>query len=540
MPRPASAPNNPQGAFTLTARVLLVTSEAVPLVKTGGLADVITALANALRQQGIDAAVMMPGYPAAIERACNLKPAGTLPQLPGGPGVILHGTMPGSDVPVVLLKTERFDRRTANPYVDEDGSEFDDNALCFGSLAHAAVSICAGETDLPVPHVVHANDWHAGLIPALLRLKGVSGVGTLLTIHNLAFQGNFAMSAAAELRIPDAMLTPDQFEFWGKMSFLKAGILHADRISTVSRSYANEILTPRFGHGFDGLLNARKDVLVAIPNGVDTGAWDPARDPLTVRHFSLNDMRGKSGCKRELQQMFGLPIDPFAPVLAIGSRITHQKMADVAIDALPGVLERFPRAQVVVLGCGDHAYEQAFLDMVERFPGRVSVHIGYDERRAHALHAGADMLLHGTRFEPFGLTPLYSMRYGTIPVASRVGGMIDSIGDAGLEGAVPDDASGILFDGEEPRDMMAAISRAFELYARPNEWHLMQRNAMSADFAWSGPAEQYIGVYREIAPVEAQPLFDARSIVVNANVNAEVPESEEAIDAVAMPEYMTA
>lgn len=524
----------------MTARVLLVTSEAVPLVKTGGLADVITALAQALRQQGIDAAVMMPGYPAAIERACNLKPAGTLQQLPGGPGIVLHGTMPGSDVPVVLLKTERFDRRTANPYVDEDGREYDDNALCFGSLAHAAVSICAGETDLPIPHVVHANDWHAGLIPALLRLKGVSGVGTLLTIHNLAFQGNFAMSAAAELRIPDAMLTPDQFEFWGKMSFLKAGILHADRISTVSRSYANEILTPRFGHGFDGLLNARKDVLVAIPNGVDTSAWDPARDPLTVRHFSLNDMRGKSGCKRELQQMFGLPIDPFAPVLAIGSRITHQKMADVAIDALPGVLERFPRAQVVVLGCGDHAYEQAFLDMVERFPGRVSVHIGYDERRAHALHAGADMLLHGTRFEPFGLTPLYSMRYGTIPIASRVGGMIDSIVDAGLEGAVPEDASGILFDGEEAQDMMAAISRAFELYARPNEWHLMQRNAMSADFAWSGPAEQYIGVYREIAPAEAQPLFDARSIAFDANVDADVPESEEAADTVAMPEYMTA
>ncbi|RJF95324.1 glycogen synthase GlgA [Noviherbaspirillum saxi] len=491
----------------MNARVLLVTSEAVPLVKTGGLADVITSLAGALRRRGIDATVLMPGYPAAKERAEELESIGELPDLPGGSGRLLKGVMPGSDVPVVLLETACIDARTANPYVDCQGQEFADNAQCFASLSHAAVSICAGETALPIPHVVHANDWHAGLIAALLKLRQIDNVGSLLTIHNLAFQGNYPMDLASALGIPDWMLTPDEMEFWGRMSFLKAGIRHADRISTVSQSYANEILTPRFGHGMDGLLNVRRQDLVAIRNGVDTDTWDPANDTLIARQFSLADMRGKTSCKRELQMLFNLPVEPFAPVLAIGSRITHQKMADVALRSLPEILTRYPRAQLVLVGRGDREYEQGFMALAERFAGRVGVYIGYEEKHAHALHAGADMLLHGTRFEPFGLTPLYSMRYGTIPIASRVGGMIDSIADGGLSGPVPDNANGILFDGETADDMSTAVSRAFELYAIPNEWHAMQRNAMSANFSWDPPAEQYMALYREIAPAHARALF---------------------------------
>lgn len=491
----------------MNARVLLVASEAVPLVKTGGLADVITSLARALRQRGVEAAVLMPGYPAAIERAGEMQVVGLLPDLPGGPGRLLSGTMPDSDVPVVLLKTARFDARAGNPYVDANGEEYGDNALCFAALAHAAVAICAGRTALSVPHVVHANDWHAGLIPLLLRQSGIKNVGTLLTIHNLAFQGNYPMELAPVLGLPEAALTADGMEFWGQLSFIKAGIRYADRISTVSDSYAKEILTPHFGHGMDGLLNARKDDLAAIRNGVDTDAWDPASDTLIARPFTLEDMRGKSGCKRDLQTLFGLPIDPFAPILALGSRITHQKMADVALEALPAVLRRYPRAQLVVLGCGDRAYEQGLLSIAPEFPGRVAVHIGYDERRAHALHAGADMLLHGSRFEPFGLTPLYSMRYGTIPIASRVGGMADSIMDAGLLGAPAEGANGILFDGEQAADMTAAVSRAFELYAKPSEWHAMQRNAMSADFSWDEPAAKYMDVYRGIVPEAFRELF---------------------------------
>lgn len=500
----------------MNARVLIVTSEAVPLIKTGGLADVIASLAHRLQSTGIDVTVMMPGYPAAVALAKDLHEVGELNQLPGGPGKLLLGSMPDTGVPVVLLKTDGFDRRTANPYVDHDGGEFDDNALCFGALAHAAASICAGETNLPKPHIVHANDWHAALIPALLQLKGVTEVGSVLTIHNLAFQGNFPMSCAAVLGIPDAMCTPEAFEYWGKISFLKGGIKYADRITTVSRSYAAEILTPRFGHGMDGILSTRKDDLVAIPNGVDTHVWDPENDTLIARHFSLNDMHGKVGCKRDLQHLFGLAVDPFAPILALGSRITHQKMADVALAALPEILHRHPRAQVVVLGCGDHQYEQGFMELAAQFPMRVGVHIGYDERRAHALHAGADMLLHGSRFEPFGLTPLYAMRYGTIPIASRVGGMIDSIRDAGLRGAVAPSACGVLFDGEDPAEMIEAVSRAFEIHNRTDEWHAMQRNAMSADFSWTASGQMYIDVYRSVAPEMFRQLFPCSPVDVQS------------------------
>ncbi|GAB3550111.1 glycogen synthase GlgA [Noviherbaspirillum agri] len=500
------------------------------MIKTGGLADVITSLARTLRARGIDATVMMPGYPAALDQAKGLQDAGVFPDLPGGPGRLMHGVMPDSGLPVVLLRTPGFERRTDNPYVDKDGEEYSDNALCFAALAHAAARICTGRTVLPAPHVVHVNDWHAGLVPALLRLDPGNKAGSLFTIHNLAFQGNYPLSLAGVLGIPDAMCEADGMEFWGLLSFLKAGLRFADRISTVSATYAREILTPRFGHGMEGLLNERRSDLLAIRNGVDIGTWNPESDALIARQFSLDDMRGKPHCKRELQLLFNLPPDPFAPVLAVGSRITHQKMADVAQASLPEVLQQYPRAQCAVLGCGDHRYEKGFVELAERFPDRVAVYIGYDERRAHALHAGADMLLHGSRFEPFGLTPLYSMRYGTIPIASRVGGIIDTVVDAGLSGTPPDDASGILFDGEEAFAMTAAVSRAFELYANPNQWHAMQRNAMSADFSWEEPTEKYIAAYRDIAPAAARALFVPRPVLqaheaAAANVAEYLPKS---------------
>lgn len=494
----------------MQARVLIVASEAVPLVKTGGLADVITALAIHLRQRHVDASVMIPGYPAALDSARGLREVGVLDRLPGGPGRLWSGTIPDSDVPVVFLDTDRFRARAGNPYVNEDGHEYADNAVCFAALAHAAARICGGDTRLAPPHVVHANDWHAGLLPALLKLHGVRNTGSILTIHNLAFQGNYPMELAQSLGLPAEMLSQDAMEFWGQISFLKGGLRFADRITTVSRTYAREILTARFGHGMEGVLGARSADLVAVPNGVDTDAWNPKTDPLIARHFSSCDMRGKSSCKRDLQQRFGLPVDPFAPILAIGSRMTHQKMADVVLQALPGILDAHPRLQVVALGCGEHAHEHGFIRLAEHHPRRVGVHIGYDEQRAHALHAGADMLLHPTRFEPYGLTPLYSMRYGTVPIASRVGGMIDSIADAGLTGAMAKGGNGILFDGEQPGDITAAIDRAFEMYGRSSDWQALQRNAMHADFSWSGPTDEYIRLYAEIAPSSVQHLFPVR------------------------------
>lgn len=500
----------------MQARVLLVSSEAVPLVKTGGLADVITALADALREKGVDASVLMPGYPAALEGATNLKKVSGELALPGGAGVLCQGFMPGTKIPVILVDTQRFRRRVASPYVDQDGCELADNAESFADLAHAALAICSGNTQISVPHIVHANDWHAGLIPGLLKHAGLNDIGTVLTIHNLAFQGNYPMKLREKLGIPEHMSGADGMEYWGKLSYLKAGISYADRIFTVSKTYAKEILTPRFGSGMDGALNQRKADIRAIPNGIDTYVWNPSIDTLTARCFNRQDMKGKGACKRDLQRLFNLlPIDPFAPVLGIGSRISHQKMADVVLEAMPRILEHQKRMQLVVLGCGDHAYEQGFRDLAAAYPGRVGLHIGYDERHAHALHAGCDMLLHGTRFEPFGLTPLYAMRYGTIPIGSRVGGLIDTIVDAGPNagsGVLAPNATGFLFDGEAPDDMADAVTRAFSVFARREAWQTMQRNAMHTDFGWGGPAAQYIDMYAEICAPEIAKLFTSQRL----------------------------
>jgi starch synthase len=490
----------------LQARTLLVTSEAVPLVKTGGLADVIGALGATLGARGLDASILMPAYPAAMEGTLGLKKICDLPALPGGDGELLQGKMPGTGAKVLLLHLARFDKRTANPYVDHSGHEYEDNALAFGSLCHAAVRICAGKTPLMVPHVVHANDWHAGLIAALMRAQKVENVGSALTIHNLAFQGNYPLELAPELGIPADMINEEGMEFWGKLSFLKAGVSYSDRITTVSHTYAREILTPRFGYGFEGVLNRRREALRAIPNAVDVACWNPATDSMIKRNFSVDNMAGKAACKRDLQKLFDLPVQQFTPLMAIGSRITHQKMADVILEAMPAILERHPQLQVAVLGCGEPHYAQAFQELAAQHPHRVGVFIGYDERRAHVLHAGADMLLHPTRFEPFGLTPLYSMLYGTIPVCSRVGGLCDTVVDAAGSRPEPD-ASGVLFDGETAQDLSHAVDRALDLYMRPVAWQAMQRNAMQGEFSWQGPAEAYIRMYAEIAPASARQAF---------------------------------
>lgn len=487
-------------------RVLLVTSEAVPLVKTGGLADVIGALAASLSALQVDVTVMLPGYPAAVAAASRLAKIADLPSLPGGDAELWQGAMPDTGVKVLLVRSALFDRRTANPYVDRNGQELDDNAIAFASLAHAAVRVCAGKTPYPVPHVVQANDWHAGLIPALMKIEKITDVGTALTIHNLAFQGNFPLEHAEQIGIPADMLSADGMEFWGKMSYLKAGIAWSDAITTVSQTYAQEILG-ELGYGMQDILNRRKEVLSAIPNGVDLDTWNPATDRLIKRNFSIDNMSGKAACKRELQRLFNLPVQQFTPLLAVGSRITHQKMADVILDALPQLLEKHPHLQIAIHGCGEPQYEERFLQFAAAHPDRVGVHIGYDEQRAHALHAGADILLHPTRFEPFGLTPIYSMLYGTIPVASRVGGLCDTVIDAGTQADIPAGANGILFEGEQATDLEGAVGRALALYAKPVAWQAMQRNAMSGDFSWNGPATSYIRLYAQIAPAQARSLF---------------------------------
>ncbi|MCY0853246.1 glycogen synthase GlgA [Cupriavidus sp. D39] len=485
--------------------MLFVAAEAIPLAKTGGLGDVVSGLARALQARGCDITILMPGYPDAIARAQDLRNLGGLRlplDLPAGHGAtrLLSGRLPGSSVKVVLLDCAALYDRGGSIYMDGAGRDFVDNPLRFATLSHAAAAVAAGRTALPIPDVVHAHDWHAALTPLLMQRAGVT-VPSILTIHNLAFQGLCPLAMAPLLGLPDDCLGPDGMEFWGQLNFLKAGIRYANRVTTVSRAYAGEILTPRFGHGLDGLLQSRRDVLSAIPNGVDTHAWDPATDALLPQTYRVDALAGKRACKAALQQRLGLPADPFAPLVAQGSRLTHQKMADVALNAIEAVLAARPNVQFAILGCGDPRLEQGYRELAERHPARVGVAIGYREECAHLLHAGADILLHGSRFEPFGLTPVYAMRYGTVPVVSRVGGMIDTVRDAGDDLAAPTPGStGFSFEGETAEDMTAALHRALHWFGHATPWHGLQSAGMRMPCGWDEPARGYLDIYSTLAP----------------------------------------
>ncbi|MGY8527345.1 glycogen synthase GlgA [Paracidovorax citrulli] len=496
----------------MNANVLFVAAEAMPLAKTGGLGDVVSGLARSLQQRGLNVTILMPGYPQAMAGAVGLRSLGALrleeyaPALALPPGHsamrLMVGRLPDSQVQVALLDCPSLYDRAGTLYTDATGRDYADNAQRFAALAHAATAIAAGRTPLPVPSVVHAHDWHAGLTPLLMRIAGLS-TPSVMTIHNLAFQGLFPLCMAPHLGIPQEYLNHEGIEFYGQMNFLKAGLLYAHRITTVSRHYAEEVLTPRFGHGLEGVLQARVHALGAIPNGIDTKTWDPAHDDLLPRSYTPSAVTGKRACKAELQRRFGLPVDAAAPLVAMGSRLTHQKMADVALHSIEQALQADSTVQFAVLGCGDHGIEHGFEGLAARYPDRVAVAIGYREETAHLLHAGADILLHGSRFEPFGLTPVYAMRYGTIPIVSKVGGLVDTVRDAG-EGPVPaPGATGFVFEGEEPRQMTDAIVRALSWLRQSKAWRALQRTGMQAQWGWEGPAAQYVSLYAALSPVLA-------------------------------------
>lgn len=481
-------------------RVLMVTAEAYPLAKTGGLGDAVTGMALAMGTAGQDVQVLLPAYPGVVDGLSRARTVARLPDLPGGPATLVRGHCRSSGLRVLALCNDAlYDR--VSPYVDGEGKEHPDNALRFAALSHAASCIAQGLPGLDAPHVVHAHDWHAGLVPLLMHAAGVRGVRTVLTLHNMAFQGAFDMAWADAIHLPRIYRNTQHAVAWDRLNFLKAGILHADRVTTVSHHYAQEILTPAFGCGLDSVLASRGDALIAIPNGIDAHEWDPARDPaLGEDRYSARDTRPKTRCKAVLQHAFGLHATEDSVILALGSRLTHQKMADVAVQALPRALDAHPRLQVAAIGCGDPAMEAALAELAQRYPGRCGVHIGYDETLAHRLHAGADILLHGSRFEPFGLTPLYAMRYGTIPIGSRVGGMVDTIRDPGQEAPLEAMrcATGVLFEGDSVDAMTAAIDRTLCLQQRPALWRAIQRNAMTANFSWDHAVERYAALYRDL------------------------------------------
>lgn len=486
----------------MALKILAVAAEAFPLAKTGGLADAVSGLCRSVQQAGAEVTLLLPAYRGAARHVDNLHEVARLENLPGGAAVLLAGDSPELGTSVLLIQNDDlYDRDDL--YVDGNGMEYVDNAVRFAMLGQVGARIAQGIAQVPRPDIVHVHDWHAALVPLYMRQWGVNSVKVMLTLHNVAFQGIFPLDVANSLGIESRFCTESGAEFWSQLSFLKAGIQYADLISVVSRNYAREILSPQFGCGLEQVLAARSDRLVAIPNGIDAELWNPRDDIyLAGRAFDIDRMGDKEACKRELQRNFQLVPDCNATIVAVGSRMTTQKMADVAAQALPAALDAHPDLQVCILGHGDKAIEADLRELGRRYPGRCGVKIGFDEQQAHMLHAGADILLHGSRFEPFGLTPLYAMRYGTIPIGSKVGGMVDTIVDPGRESGITAMrlATGILFEGEAPADMEMAIARAMALRRHPQVWRAMQHNAMAANFSWSRSTPLYARAYQSLRP----------------------------------------
>lgn len=485
-------------------RVLYITSEVFPFAKTGGLADVSAALPAALRELGIDIKLLVPGYAQAIARAPTVQEIVRLGDPLGcGEVRLLETRLPNTDVPVWLVDCPSLYARSGGLYQAENGEEWPDNALRFALLNHVAAGIANEPGRAWRPEIIHSNDWHAGLVPLLLAGRGKPRPATLFTIHNLAYQGLFPGEELARLDLPANAY--DAMEFYGRISFLKAGIQSADAITTVSPTYAGEILTPEYGCGLEGLLRERASVLSGILNGADYRVWDPGIDPYLPCNYSVRTVAAKTDCKRAIQMELGLEVDPDMPLMAFMSRLVHQKMPDVVLDAIPELLEE--GMQFVLVAEGENGYQTDFRELAARYPGRVAVEIGYQEALGHRLLAGADLLLHPSRFEPCGLVPIYALRYGTIPLVRKSGGTADSVVDASPEAIRQGTATGLSFQDPSMADLVACVRRGISLYRQPILWRRIQAAAMRQDFSWKRSAEAYAKVYRSLTgtPAVTQP-----------------------------------
>jgi starch synthase len=484
-------------------RVLMLAPEAHPYAKTGGLADVLSALPRALGRAGAEVTVCLPGYRSARQAAGALRAGGRVRAPVGSrmePAELLH--VAESAVPTVLVGHDG--------YFDRDGlygsaaGDYADNAERFVFFCRAALEWL--RTLDPPPDVLHVHEWQAALAPAFLAATAplypeLTRSRTVMTVHNLAYQGRFPEHHWSLLNLDGRYFSPDFLEFYGQINFLKAGLVFADAVTTVSPRYAREIATPAFGEGLDGVIRARATSLHGILNGIDDVEWNPASDRHLPAHFDARDTAGKARCKVALQAEVGLPVRAATPLLAVVSRFAEQKGLDLLVAALPALLAGSD-ASLVVLGSGDARYETLLAARARDFPGRAAVHVGFDEALAHRIEAGADVFLMPSRFEPCGLNQLYSLRYGTVPVVHATGGLDDTVVEFDPERGT---GTGFKFDvfGVEP--FLAATRRALAVYADRPRWAQLVRNGMAQDFSWNRSAQAYLALYESLASGAAPP-----------------------------------
>ncbi|ACL60115.1 glycogen synthase GlgA [Methylobacterium nodulans] len=466
---------------SLRQRILFATPEMADFLKTGGLGEVAAALPRALRQH-YDVRILIPGYRQVIERYAEISVVAQLPGRDGLPACDLGLVETGDGLPVyVLLDAELYDR-AGSPYGDQ-GGDFPDNDLRFARLSLAAVELAKGADPDWTADLLHLNDWQTALAPAYLAWQGLR-VPSILTVHNLAYQGLFPRENLGRLGVPEGAFQIDGVEFYGKLSFLKAGLFYASHVTTVSETYAHEITSPEFGCGLDGLLRtrARQGRLAGILNGIDE-TWDPRTDPHLATAFEPDDWKGKRANADAVRERFGLGVSR-GPLFAIVSRLVHQKGVDLTLAAAESIVAE--GGQLVVTGQGEPRFENAFLDLARRHPGAVGVRIGFDETDAHRMFAGSDFLLMPSRFEPCGLAQMYAQRFGSLPIAHRTGGLADTVEDG---------VTGFLFGEASLKGLTSAIRRALDTFASKRHLNTMRRTAMTRSFGWDKAALSYSALY---------------------------------------------
>lgn len=476
--------------------VLFATAEVHPLVNTGGLGDVASALPAALRQLGVDIRILIPAYPRVIDQIKGIPVGESYRVLPGASPVrIFQGILPGHDsVAVYAVECPSLYDRNGGPYTDSNGTDWWDNAIRFGVLSRVAALF--GSTDGLAgwsADILHCNDWHSGLAPAYLAHDPNARARSLITVHNLAFQGNFSPDLMSALGLPWSCFALHGVEFYGQLSFLKAGLYYADHISTVSPTYAKEIQTPEYGFGLHGLIAVRNTALTGILNGIDTTQWDPQNDPYLPARYGPKKLVGKSVNKQILQERLGLEALAGIPLLAMISRLTYQKGIDLVLDVVEELMTQ--PVQLVILGSGDRDYELQLRQLARRYSRRISFLPGYDEALSHLVEAGADMLIMPSRFEPCGLGQMYSMRYRTVPVVRCTGGLADSVVDTTPRSLVNGTATGFMFYGANQAEFLACLLRALLAYNDPGVWSRVQDNGMARNFSWESSAKQYLAIY---------------------------------------------
>ncbi|QZH76020.1 MAG: glycogen synthase GlgA [Erythrobacter sp.] len=475
-------------------RVLSVASEAVPLVKTGGLADVAGALPAAVAPHGVEMTTLLPGYPAVMAALGKARSVHKWESLLGKPARLLAGKI--GDHKLLVLDAPAFFAREGGPYGDASGKDWPDNWHRFAAFGRAAGDLASGMVKGRSFDLLHAHDWQAGMALAYLRhASDTPHLPAVMTIHNMAFQGYYDAKIFPRLGLPQSAWSMDGVESYGGVGFLKAGMQAASVITTVSPSYAAEIRQPEFGMGLEGLVTTRGDRVRGILNGIDPAVWNPAHDPDIAATYSHHKLGKRLTNKRDVEREFGLEKGD-GPLFTVVSRLTWQKGMDVlgeVLDHLVGVGGR-----LALLGSGDKAIEGELHKAMARHPGKIGIRIGYDEGLSHRLQAGADAILVPSRFEPCGLTQMYGLAYGCVPVVARTGGLADTVIDANPAALAAGVATGIQFDGVHYHALRSAIDRAVTLYRQPKQWRRLQQNGMKADFSWAASGRAYADLYREL------------------------------------------